>query len=142
MIKKGQKVDKDCILERLDGKYSINEETSCWIWNGTTEGNGKYYPQLSVDYVNYYVYRLMAYVHSNVNDINSLGTVKHTCKNKRCINPDHLKFNKDNITEFSQETELSVQIYMKKTNISSKSKAIDILVSIGIYNFLKEENEI
>ena len=135
-------MDKDYILEKLDGRYTVNEETGCWIWNCTTEKNGNYYPQISIDYVNQYVYRLMAYAHSNVNDINGLGSVKHSCKNKRCINPDHLKFNKDSVDESSPEIKSAVQMYMEKTNISSKSKAIRDLISIGIYNFLKERNEI
>jgi hypothetical protein len=135
-------VDKNYILKKIDGRYTVNEETGCWIWNGTTESNRKYYPQISINCTNQYVYRVMAYAYSNVNNINNLGSVAHSCKNKRCINPDHLEFNKKGVIEFSHEMESAIQMYMEKTNISSKNRAVDALLSIGIYNFLKERNEI
>jgi hypothetical protein len=134
-------VDKDCILERLDGKYTIDKKTNCWIWNGTTEKNGKYYPQLSIDCTIYYVHKLMAYVHSNTNNINSLGPIEHSCKNKRCINPDHLKFNKNSITGFSLEMDGVIVKYMEDSKTTNKDKAIVDLLSIGIYYYyyVKEE---
>jgi hypothetical protein len=135
-------MDKDYILEKLDGKYIVNERTNCWVWNGTTENNEKYYPQLSINCANYYVHRLMAYTHSNIININNLGSVEHSCKNKRCINPDHLKFDRDSIIDFSQEIESVIQMYMKRRNIFDRNKAIGGLMSIGAYNFLKEEEEI
>lgn len=52
------------------------------------------------------------------------------------------KIKKYNMVSISSESELAAQIYMEKTNVSNKDKVIDILVSIGIYNFLKERNEI
>ena len=133
-------MDKDYILEKLDGRYTVNEETDCWVWNGTTEKNGNYYPQISIDYVNYYVYRLMAYVHSNINNINNLGLVKHSCKNKRCINPDHLKFDKGGI-KIPTEMDGVIVKYMEDSKTTNKDKAIVDLLSIGIYYYyyIKEE---
>lgn len=126
-------MDKDYILEKLDGRYTVNEKTGCWIWNGTTEKNGKYYPQLSIDCTIYYVHKLMVYVHSNANNINSLGPIEHSCRNRRCINPNHLKFDKKGIIEFSQEIDIAIEIYMKENKIFDRNKAIRDLLSMGIH---------
>lgn len=130
-------MNRDCVLKKLDGKYTIDERTNCWIWNGTTESNGKYYPQVSIEYVNYYTHRLMAYVHSNLYDIKSLGAVKHSCKNRRCINPDHLKFD----SKISSEMDGVIAKYMEDSKTTNKNKAIVDLLSIGInyYYYIKEE---
>lgn len=134
-------MNKDYILEKLDGRYTVNETTGCWVWNGTTEKNGSYYPQISIDCALYYVYRLMAYVHSNINNINDIGLVKHSCKNRRCINPDHLSFSKDGAIKISTEMDGVIVKYMEDSKTTNKDKAIVDLLSIGIYYYyyIKEE---
>lgn len=129
-------MDKDYILEKLEGRYTVNEETGCWIWNGTTEKNKKYYPQLRIDGTNYYAHKLIARVYNNEG-----STIKHSCKNKRCVNPDHLKTTTKNYGITSSEMDEVITTYMEDSKTTNRDKAIVDLLSIGIYYYyyVKEE---
>ena len=138
-------MDKTEILERLQNRYTVDDKTGCWVWDNTTKENQKLYPQLRIDGIRYYVYKLMIYVRSNINDINNLGLIKHICKNKRCINPDHLMIFGGEKTGFEgykldPEIDKVVTKYMKDNGIDNKNKAIENLISIGIYCYVKEKN--
>jgi hypothetical protein len=129
-------MDKDYILEKLDDKYTIDEKTNCWIWNGTTEENKKYYPQLWIDGVTYYAHKLMAHVYNNEG-----STIRHSCKNKRCVNPDHLKAATKNYEITLSEMDRAITTYMKDSKTTNRKKAIADLLSIGInyYYYVKEK---
>jgi hypothetical protein len=129
-------VDKDYILEKLEGRYTVNEETGCWIWNGTTEENKKYYPQLRINGANYYAHKLIARVYNNEG-----STIKHSCKNKRCVNPDHLKAAIKSYEVTSLEMDKAIITYMKDSKTTNRDKAIADLLSFGInyYYYVKEK---
>ena len=130
-------MDKSYILEKLEGKHTVNEETDCWIWNGTTEENKKYYPQLRIDGVNYYVHKLIARVYNNEGSI-----IKHSCKNKRCVNPDHLKTATKSYEIILSEMDKVIATYMKDSKTIDRNKAIKDIFSMGInhyYYYIKEE---
>jgi hypothetical protein len=66
----------------------MNEETGCWLWTGyKTPLNG--YGQIVVDGHIRQAHRLSWMLSGNT--IPRKHTVRHTCINKDCVNPDHLK---------------------------------------------------
>lgn len=73
------------IIERFRQKYHINETTGCWEWTGGLyQGYGMFrYPNGNKAHRFSYEY------HKQV-DISGL-TIDHLCKNKSCVNPDHLE---------------------------------------------------
>jgi hypothetical protein len=74
---------------RIKGKYHINED-GCWHWHGAVNGDG--YPVVGSYKQNLRVTRLMMKGYGPVPDW--LG-VLHSCFNKRCINPAHLRLGTD-----------------------------------------------
>ena len=131
-------MDKDYVLKKLNGRYTVDKETNCWIWNGTTEENKDYYPQLSIDGTIHYVHKLIAYIYGN-----EIGIIKHSCKNKRCINPDHLRVAKknDKVVIIPQEINEVIVRYMEDSKTIDRNKAILDLLSMGInyHYYIKEE---
>lgn len=78
--KKGNK------LEQVFEKYII-DENNCWIWQGVKDkfGYGIFYYQQS----GYRAHRI-AY-HLTKGTITDRKVIDHLCRNKSCINPDHLE---------------------------------------------------
>lgn len=77
---------KQDLKKRLLAKISVNEETNCWEWMGTRNGNG--YGILQVSGKTLRVSRVAFEVFHN----KCLGSLYacHKCDNPPCINPDHL----------------------------------------------------
>lgn len=63
------------------------QESGCWLWTGTPSTNG--YGQMYIDNTTKYAHRIMWEI---VNDVEQPRGyyLKHTCKNKKCVNPEHL----------------------------------------------------
>jgi len=71
-----------------------NEE-ECILWNGSLRGDG--YAEICVNSKTGFGHRFSYMLHKNneepiphTDDNGNLIVVRHTCDNKRCINPDHL----------------------------------------------------
>lgn len=62
----------------------------CWVWKGHYNGGHRGgYGLLYIDGKRYLTHRVSYWLHSGVQPGNSL--VLHTCHNRRCVNPHHLK---------------------------------------------------
>lgn len=75
-------------------KYNINnfwskvEKTdTCWNWNGCT--NGVFYGLISVNNKNILVHRFSYELHKG--KIPDGLQIDHLCRNKLCVNPEHLE---------------------------------------------------
>jgi hypothetical protein len=77
-----------CFLKRIEK----NEETGCWDWVGRISISGKGSRRGIMgtsDHRNMYAHRV-AYEHY-VGPIAEGNHIHHTCGNKLCVNPDHLR---------------------------------------------------
>jgi hypothetical protein len=70
----------------IDGRYTVTE-TGCWEWTGRRDPNGYGY----LDHLNKnWLAHRMAYW-ALAGDFPSHLQLDHLCKNRSCINPDHLE---------------------------------------------------
>jgi hypothetical protein len=79
------------LLERLLSKRVINPHTECWLWTGAgyQNGYGEIYVHESVRRV-VSVHRAMASLACGL-DLTKREVVRHTCDERRCFNPEHLR---------------------------------------------------
>jgi len=68
--------------------YTIDPVTGCWLLD-SHKANAGGYIYIRRKYNNGYLHRLI--FKENYGDIPPGSQVRHTCGNKRCINPDHLE---------------------------------------------------
>ena len=73
-------------LARFLGKIEVNDVTGCWSWQGATSRG---YAQLVESGKVRSAHRL-SFEHYN-HDIPSNLQVDHLCRNRACVNPDHLE---------------------------------------------------
>lgn len=66
--------------------YTINSETGCWEWNGCLSSDG--YGSGRIDGKSVRLHRWSYSYH--VGPIPDGHEIHHTCRNRRCFNPDHL----------------------------------------------------
>lgn len=80
-------------MERFWQKVEKTER--CWLWRGAVDNNG--YGRFRLNGKTVYAHRL-AYKLS-VHSIETDMTLDHLCRNRQCVNPDHLEqvTNKENI---------------------------------------------
>lgn len=81
-------------------KAEIVEKEKCWPWGGSTDGNG--YGQVMVNGKPYRAHRLMYELVHKGEELppKSSGlTIDHICRNRSCINPNHLEIvtNRENV---------------------------------------------
>lgn len=81
--------------------FKIDEKTKCWMAYGSHQGNGYASKRLKVKgkWTSMGLHRLSYILF--VGDIPTGNIVSHTCYNKRCVNPDHLKVG--TMKEFAQD---------------------------------------
>jgi len=81
--------------------FSVDEDTGCWLWNGTIATNG--YGYLRINKHNEFAHRA-SYAHHNGVEIPEGLMVCHTCNVRRCINPEHLYLgtHNDNMRDMAQ----------------------------------------
>ena len=74
------------LAERLSGRFEIDADTGCWVWNRARNVHG--YGAIGIDNKVKRAHRVawQAYV----GDIPDGMAVLHRCDNPPCINPDHL----------------------------------------------------
>lgn len=73
-------------------KVVIDAETGCWEWTGGTSGScgrGHSYPRMSLDGQTVAVHRVM--FTNEFGYVPSKKQIDHLCKNRCCVNPDHLE---------------------------------------------------
>lgn len=83
----------DAIAERIWRRCKIKSGTACWVYSGRPDSRG--YGQISFASRNYLCHRI-AYMQVNGEIPSGKGrtdsVVMHTCDNKLCCNPAHLRF--------------------------------------------------
>lgn len=84
--KVGPRVGRPNTPERLLEKLIITED-GCWVWPSGTNGTG--YGQVRVNYARVQVH-ILVYTHLRA-AVPDGFVLHHTCRNKRCANPDHLE---------------------------------------------------
>lgn len=76
------------LLERIEAKYQIVEETSCWVWTASTDAAG--YARIAIG--NYKYRRAHRALYELLYGQVPEGLVlDHLCKNRSCVNPSHLE---------------------------------------------------
>ena len=82
---------RDRILAKITANVNLDTQTGCWVWNGRDSGNGRGggYPRMNLDGQTVAVHRVL-YTHY-FGYIPSKKQVDHKCKNRRCLNPEHLE---------------------------------------------------
>jgi len=97
-------------IERFFSKISVCKETDCWSWNGCKSGG---YGRFNVEGKIFLAHRVSFVVFGGVLIRGLL--IDHTCRNKACVNPSHLRqvSFKTNVTENSNSVSA---INSKKTS--------------------------
>lgn len=73
-------------MERIKGRYLVNENTGCWEWQLYKAAGG--YGRITVNKEILYAHRYSYSAYHNI-DISGL-VIRHKCDNPSCINPAHL----------------------------------------------------
>lgn len=86
-IKYRNKID---VLNKFFSLFSFNESGGCWVWNGSFGGSGygNFYDPFHkkrTTTAHRYSYELLK------GPIDEGLTIDHLCRNKKCINPEHLE---------------------------------------------------
>lgn len=68
-------------------KIKINEETGCWKWIGALSSGG--YGDISINGRTLRAHRLSFLLHKG--DLIKGLTLDHLCRNRSCVNPEHLE---------------------------------------------------
>ena len=74
--------------QRFNQKYVVNEETGCWEWIASLKP-GTAYGCMQVAKRTVYAHRLSHELH--IGPIPSGMQIDHLCRNRSCVNPDHLE---------------------------------------------------
>jgi hypothetical protein len=91
VVKTVEVVEAD--VTRFHTKYTVNEETGCWNWNGSRQKPGLR-KQLPYGIFHGVFQQMNAHRYSWIihnGQIPEKMVVMHTCDNPGCVNPDHLR---------------------------------------------------
>lgn len=75
------------LIDRLNEK--IERTDSCWLWRGATTGGAHAYGMIWQDGKNLLAHRVMHALYKS--NIDGGQEIDHLCRNKLCVNPDHLE---------------------------------------------------
>ena len=76
------------ISDRFSTFYSVDPESDCWLWSGALSAQGRY-PTFTLGGETVYAHRFIfaqAY-----GPIPAEHDIHHTCRQRRCVNPTHLR---------------------------------------------------
>lgn len=73
-------------IERFIRQFRVNDETGCWEWTGKLRKDG--YAEFHAE-ITMRAHRF-AYVH-HIGTIPEGMQIDHLCRNRSCVNPDHLE---------------------------------------------------
>lgn len=74
--------------ERFLSKIRVNRKSGCWEWIGPIyKGTG--YGNLCINYKKYLAHRISYSIFTGINNLENV--VDHICRNRKCVNPDHLR---------------------------------------------------
>lgn len=79
------------IASRVARSVEVDPTTACWNWTGPDSGDGRGggYPRMSLDGQTVAVHRVIAAM--VFGPLNRRRQVDHKCRNRCCVNPDHLE---------------------------------------------------
>lgn len=79
------------ILTKIMSRITVDEQCECWLWEGPTSGNGRGggYGRMCLDGQTVAVHRVMATLFMGY--IPGKKQIDHKCRNRLCVNPDHLE---------------------------------------------------
>ena len=77
---------KRSVTDRFQRKYTVDEKTGCWLWNGGKDPDG--YGRVMYLGKRYVAHRLYYQMHTGVDPKGMC--VCHKCDTPSCVNPDHL----------------------------------------------------
>jgi hypothetical protein len=83
---KGRPIPELLNHERFLSKININQKNECWEWSGyLTSGYGN----IRIGKENFLAHRFSFSLFNDIDISNSI--IDHGCKNRSCVNPDHLR---------------------------------------------------
>lgn len=80
--------NQESIMERIMWEVSKDSQSGCWDWQGRVSGK-RSYPQISVGGVQTMVHRIT--YEELVRPLEPGETIDHLCRNRMCVNPEHLE---------------------------------------------------
>lgn len=74
-------------IQRFNQKYIVDEETGCWLWQGTISKKG--YGTFHVNHKEIKAHRF-SYEYF-IGPLDTKLMICHNCHNRKCCNPEHLR---------------------------------------------------
>lgn len=106
------------VLDRI--LPQIDKTDYCWIWLGRVSGKNNY-PQISLSGKQVMVHRVV--YEELVRPLSSVETLDHLCRNRKCVNPEHL----EPVT--LRENVQRMHVY--RALIRENKRLVDFIESIG-----------
>jgi len=106
------------ILDRIN--KNIEKTEYCWSWNGRVSGK-KGYPQISLSGKQVMVHRII--FEELVRVLEPGETIDHLCRNRLCVNPEHLEAIplRDNVK----------RMHAYRSLLSENKRLVDFIESLG-----------
>lgn len=78
---------------RFKNSYWVDKSTKCWRWTAITRSSNPKVPYggFKLRGIKYDAHRLSYMVANGVPKLSKTDWIQHTCENKDCVNPAHLK---------------------------------------------------